>query len=56
MTKERDCMILGYDIGAGIIEDIVALIIILSIHFIRRYFKRKNNQNKDEITKNQTEN
>ena len=49
-------MIWGYDYSARLIVDIVILIVILSIHFIRRYIKRKKHQNEDEITKKQTEN
>ena len=47
-------MIWGYDTSARILVDFVILIIILSIHFIRLYMKRKKHQNEDETTKNQT--
>ena len=47
-------MIWGYDYSARLLVDLALLIIILSIHFIRRYIKRKKQQNENEITKNQT--
>ena len=55
LAKECDCMIWGYDYSARLIVDIVILVVILSVHFLRRYIKRKKHQNEDEITKNQTE-
>ena len=47
-------MIWGHDYSARLLVDLALLVVILSIHFIRRYIKRKKQQNEDEITKNQT--
>jgi len=47
-------MIWGYDYSARLLVDLVLLIGILSIHFIRRYIKGKTYQNEDETTKDQT--
>lgn len=55
LAKERGYMIWGYDYSARLIVDLVILIVILSIHFIRRHIKHKTGQNGDEITENQTE-
>lgn len=49
-------MIWGHDYSMQLLVNLVILIIMLSIHFIRRYIKRKTHQNEDEITKNQTKN
>lgn len=49
-------MIWGHDYSMRLFVDLVILIIILSIHFIRRYIKRKKHQSEDEIMKNQPEN
>ena len=48
-------MIWGHDYSMQLLVNLGLLVIILAIIFIGRYIKRKN-QNKDEITKNQTEN
>lgn len=47
-------MIWGYDYNMQLLVNLVILIIILSIHFIRQYIKRKTHKNEDEITKKQT--
>ena len=47
-------MIWGHDYSMQLLVNLVILIIILSIHFIRLYIKRKKHQNEDELTKNQT--
>lgn len=47
-------MIWGHDYSMQLLVNLVILIVILSIHFIRRYMERKTQQNKDGITKNQT--
>ena len=39
-------MIWGYDYSARLLVNLALLVIILSIHFIRRYIKRKNNKTK----------
>ena len=44
-------MIWGHDYSMQLFVNLVILIIILSIHFIRRYLKRKRHQKEDEITK-----
>lgn len=48
-------MVWGYDYSMRLLVDIVLLVIILSVIFIRRYIKRKKHQN-EEIAKDQTEN
>lgn len=47
-------MIWGHDYSMQLLVNLAILILILSIHFIRLYMKRKKHQNEDEITKNQT--
>ena len=49
-------MIWGHDYSMQLLVNLVILIIILSIHFIRLCIKRKTHQSEDEITKNQTKN
>ena len=49
-------MIWGHDYSMRLLVNLAILIIILSIHFIRLYMKRKTHQNEDEKTKNQTKN
>lgn len=49
-------MIWGHDNSMQILVNLVILVVILTIHFIRRYMKRKKHQNEDEITKSQTKN
>ena len=45
-------MIWGHDYSMQLLVNLVILIIILSIHFIRRAIKKKPHQTKDEITEN----
>ena len=47
-------MIWGHDYSMQLLVNLGILIIILLIHFIRLYTKRKTHQNEDETTKNQT--
>lgn len=47
-------MIWGHDYSMRLLVNLALLIIVLSIIFIKRYIKRKKQQNEDEITKNQT--
>ena len=47
-------MIWGHDYSMRLLVDLVILIAILSIHFIRRYIKRKKHQNEDQVAENQT--
>ena len=41
-------MIWGYDYSAQLLVNVVPLIVLLSVVFIRRYIKRKKHQNEDK--------
>lgn len=47
-------MIWGHDYSMQLFVNLALLIIILSVIFIRRSMKRKNHQNEDDITEDQT--
>lgn len=46
-------MIWGHDYSMQLLVNLGTLILILAIHFIRLYMKRKKHQNEDEMTKEQ---
>ena len=54
--KECDSMIWGYDYSAQLVVNLVLLIIILSIIFIRRNMEQKRLQDKDETSENKIKN
>lgn len=47
-------MIWGYDYSVQLLVNLVLLVIIFSIVFIRRYNERKKHQNEDDTSENQT--
>lgn len=40
-------MIWGYDYSARLIVNVIILVVILSVHFLRRYIKNRRNNNEE---------